>query len=793
MRRRYKMSWIEKLYQTYESNTDKIGDPNDKIPLLPIFHTTKKRAHVEVVVDGQGVFKRASVISENDAKTILPATESSAGRTSGCAPHPLAEQLQYIAADYEKYGGTKGHYFHSLLVKFKGNEKSFNNLLHDGSKDKQGCLARISRENQRILESENNFSRQKKLFASIMEEDIRRRQTDQIYYNLLNPKNSLIRKEDDLLTEKKRKEKKQYIYLLKRVDNADNFHDRENVHLKAAILEFIYPSIEAGYAGYLEVLEEWVESGFANEKIKAVYKYIRKGKLITDLVRKKVLYIDDETGTLLKKWHGRREEKPDIFRALGQGQTQIDVFIRWCVEIPGERSSDLQFDKSVWQSWIDYYLSTRKYETFCFVSGESKSGCQKFQPEQYPRMIRSANDGAKLISSNDTSGFTFRGRFTDEYQVCGVDVIIAQKAHSALRWLLGRQGKVFFVKNEPKLAIVAWAVSGMDIPDPLVDSDDLLNDDSTINEASSGARIQNGFTAQDFGVRLSQYLSGYSVKLGSADEIIVMGVDSATPGRMVLTYYRELTGSDFLKRIETWHKGCAWLQHFSKDKEFYGAPSPKDIAQAAYGTKDDDLIKVDDNVQKTTVERLIPCVIDGVPLAWDIVESCIRKAVQRYSLPDWAWQKALGIACGLYKYYFKEREDYTMGLERERKTRDYLYGRLLAVADCLESTALYVASENSKNRQTSATKLMQRFAERPSSTWKTIELALVPYKARLSRSNKYEKEMDLIHGLFTDVEGYSSDSSLSGEFLLGFHCQRLAFNPENNANKETNDELNEKN
>ena len=37
---------------------------------------------------------------------------------------------------------------------------------------------------------------------------------------------------------------------------------------------------------------------------------------------------------------------------------------------------------------------------------------------------------------------------------------------------------------------------------------------------------------------------------------------------------------------------------------------------------------------------------------------------------------------------------------------------------------------------------MQRFAERPCSTWKTIELALVPYKTRLSRNNKYEKELD---------------------------------------------------
>ncbi len=167
-------------------------------------------------------------------------------------------------------------------------------------------------------------------------------------------------------------------------------------------------------------------------------------------------------------------------------------------------------------------------------------------------MIRSDNDGAKLVSSNDTSGFTYRGRFTDEYQVCGVDVVVAQKAHSALRWLISRQGKVFYVKNgkqyEPKLAVVAWAVSGADVPNPLADSDDLLSDSSMKIQAEKTESNVAGFTAQEFGVRLSKCISGYSAKLGKTNQIIVMGVDSATPGRMAVTYYRELSGSDFLKR-----------------------------------------------------------------------------------------------------------------------------------------------------------------------------------------------------------------------------------------------------
>ena len=119
-----------------------------------------------------------------------------------------------------------------------------------------------------------------------------------------------------------------------------------------------------------------------------------------------------------------------------------------------------------------------------------------------------------------------------------------------------------------------------------------------------------------------------------------------------------------------------------------------------------------------------------------------------------------------------------MGLEIERTTRDYLYGRLLALAEHIEKAAL-IGSE--KNRDTSATKLMQRFAERPASTWRTIELALTPYKSRLRISkgglmHKFDALHDQIVCAFKPND-FTSDSPLSGEFLLGYHCQREALKP----------------
>ena len=119
-----------------------------------------------------------------------------------------------------------------------------------------------------------------------------------------------------------------------------------------------------------------------------------------------------------------------------------------------------------------------------------------------------------------------------------------------------------------------------------------------------------------------------------------------------------------------------------------------------------------------------------------------------------------------------------MTLETDRRTRDYLYGQLLAIAENIESRALFVARET---RDTTAARLMQRFADRPYSTWRTIELALAPYKTRLRASRggflfKMDLLLDDVMGKFSG-DDFTQDAPLSGEFLLGYHCQRQALKP----------------
>ena len=406
------------------------------------------------------------------------------------------------------------------------------------------------------------------------------------------------------------------------------------------------------------------------------------------------------------------------------------------------------------------------------VTGDRRRLCQN-----HSRFIRSSDDGGKLISANDFSGLTFRGRLTDEKdgyekQACSVGFDVSQKAHNALRWLIARQGS----RNGDQ-AIVSWAVSGAPIPDPMAGTYELLG----VEPGQMPIVAVDGNAGQAFALRLNKAIKGYRARLEPTEDVVVMGVDSATPGRLAITYYREIGGSEFLQRIEAWHLKCAWPQNFGKVNKFIGAPSPRDVAQAAYGRR------LDEKLEKAACERLLPCIVDEAPIPFDLVESTRRRATNRAAFKSneqWEWEKCLGIACALFKGKYIER-NYNMTLELERTSRDYLFGRLLAIAERIEGYALYLAKEK---RETTAARLMQRFADRPHSAWRTIELALVPYKTRLRNlrpSFLYGREKDLDDVLCAfKAEDFMRDSPLTAEFLLGYHCQRAALRPTDRVSDE---------
>ena len=109
-----------------------------------------------------------------------------------------------------------------------------------------------------------------------------------------------------------------------------------------------------------------------------------------------------------------------------------------------------------------------------------------------------------------------------------------------------------------------------------------------------------------------------------------------------------------------------------------------------------------------------------------------------------------------------------MTIDQECSNRNYLYGRLLAIADRVE----YRTYDKDDGRTTNAKRYMTAFSQRPFSTWKNLEERIQPYFQRLKPGERiiYMKLLDEVAGKFT-VRDFERDEPLNGLYLLGFHSQ----------------------
>jgi CRISPR-associated protein Csd1 len=532
------------------------------------------------------------------------------------------------------------------------------------------------------------------------------------------------------------------------------------------------------FRNYQTQISSWHYSKYTHPFVSAIYQYIMKKRLVEDL-----------------KITGKELFSPD--EELG------DLMVRWKVEIPGENESRCWKSHSLFESWQKYCESQDSIRGICMVTGKNLP-----LAINHPKRIRHSGDSGKLISSNDKKGFTFRGRFlTDNLrtgekkseisiQCVSISSEVSQKAHSALSWLIDRQG----FKNDDQV-VLCWALSGKIPPDPFADSLKILEDRA--EDTAQQASVTYTDAGQTFAKKLTKKIAGFRVDIGNTEKIIVLALDSVVPGRISITYYRELTCSEFLERIEQWHKQMAW--HFrsfyshSKIGSIVYAPSPTTIAEVCYGPKRDEDFK---RYKRKMNERLLPCIIDNRPLPIDIVNTAVNKASNRISFektyqgeqPE--WEQALSVACSLYSYHSNRqnnklnKSEKTMALEKERTDRDYLYGRLLAVAEHIEEIALSLSNEN---RETNAARMMHIFSEKPFLTWEKLYDRLAQgYFPRLqTRRPGFLYNMKNLIGeikcLFKNGD-FEKKERLSGLYLLGYHCQRLELK-NHSKQEEENQEL----
>lgn len=580
------MGLMQRAVETYGCLQSQMKDHM----LAPVSHMIT-RADLEITINEKGKFRSASAVEKEEAKIIIPATESSSGRTSGICAHPLCDQLCYLA-EYHK-------------------EK---------------------------------------------------------------------------------------------------------------------------HTDYVTKLEKWAHSEESHPKLLPILTYVQGGTILSDLERCGLIKcnpqgkLEDETkdGKRLVRWRvvGLDDGTPD---ACWEDTTLFDSFIRFYQK---EHSADPK--------------------CICMISGKESRRAQ-----QHPKGVIPINGNAKLISSNDTSNFTYRGRFTSEEQALEISYEASQKAHSALRWLAAEQGVIFGGRT-----FLCWDPQGRKV----------------IHATGPFAKfVKPVWEPTDYREQLKKILDGYQYQMPKNESVIIAVFDAATSGRLSLTYYNELQGLEFLQRLYEWENTCCC------QTSFYGIQSPPlwQIVNCAFGTQREEkgkmVLKTDDRIMRQQMQRLMACRVDGGRFPTDIMQALFHRASSLLHYEKWVRETLMSTACAVIRKYHldREKEEWKMTLEPEKKDRSYQFGRLLAVLEKVERDT-YGSDES---REPNAIRQQAVFCQRPLYAANNIESQLErAYFPRLKPGSRmfYKKLLGEIMENIGQFPEEQWNQPLRETYLMGYYLQRNA-------------------
>ncbi|HHT15542.1 MAG TPA: type I-C CRISPR-associated protein Cas8c/Csd1 [Clostridiales bacterium] len=497
-------------------------------------------------------------------------------------------------------------------------------------------------------------------------------------------------------------------------------------------LDYFLDSCPKKRQPYMDQLFAWEQSSYTHPIIQAVYKYLQKNTIEQDLL------------SLTKKYTGK-----DMVRWIVYG---VDEPCCWK-------------NHELFESYIHYIQSEKTEKSLCMLTGDLSRPA-----EQHSKGIVAMHGNAKLISANDTSNYTFRGRFKSGDEALSISYLASQKAHNAIKYLTDNHsiniGKRFFV---------CWNPQGDEVPQPslpfLTPSEPIL-------------------TMTDYSNALSKKLFGWTNTFDFSSIAVVAVFDAATNGRLSVTYYSELQATDFAERLCYWDETCAWWNGR------YGIQSPalRKMAQIVFGTyrERDNMgwFECDDNVLKVLkqqLQRLLVCRIEKALFPYDIVQALVFRCERLYLYSRNIREDLLFVTCAaIRKYYYDHKKEVIqLSLDPEKKDRSYQYGRLLALMEKAERDTY----DGDEGREPNAMRLLPIFTQRPLYATKSIiEQLKKAYFPQLRPPLRiwYDRQIGEIFTILDSLNTPGYDAPLNEQYLIGYYLQKQ--NMYTKKNKEVEEE-----
>ena len=486
----------------------------------------------------------------------------------------------------------------------------------------------------------------------------------------------------------------------------------------------------------MELLHSWNEFAGGNRKLEAVIAYLSKETLAGDIVSSGVL---DEVA---------EKEREEALQKLA---------VRFVIS-----------DDTPERPWEDGEL-IRSWDSYmCHMGGrkvvDSVTGVPGYRIHRHGKNILSENANGKLISSSpfeETMLHKLGSRFDDDSQVPCVTWETSVKVHRMLRWLMANRA----IRIRDKDSTTFWTCFSRSEP-VHIDFDAIAQETGMPSPADYGRILRDAIGGKEFEV--------------PDEDLTVLALDYSSKGRDAFVYYLSVDAGEFFLTLKKWRE-----RYRIDTQNGYYYPSLFRIVQDSYGYYDNaaGTLLVKEAVMKKHLNRLMRCFLEGRDVPGDIVQCAVENVKKTSRTPE-VMMNVLRTADVL----LRGGGFGNMEITDENQSRSFLYGRLLAVYDTIESAAVFkknLKRTQKVDRPTNATKLWASYVADPENIAPKLHAKVIRgYMKWLSANTR-----NYYDGLIAEILARIDDSDksarqLGGEYIIGYTKQKTALRERSRKIKE---------
>ena len=520
---------------------------------------------------------------------------------------------------------------------------------------------------------------------------------------------------------------------------------------------------------YMENLDNWIEFLKKEKKefkfLEIIQKFLKKEDFLEKIF--KICYKDNfisfEKGKIKYLDNKNNEKSMDIKK----------IFLTFKIQnlFGDEKDYTVSNYKKLHNEYIEYMLEkeNKNKKKICNISGKKLYCSSKH---------RGLLGTSKLISVSNHEE-TYYGRLKKGEEIVSIGYETSQKIHNMLKYFLENEKTCTYLGENSYL--INWF------------SDDINNDENIkiTGDLFTAPTVEGKDIADISNENVLKYLSGNYRNIGKESKYYIMIVNKVSNGRLSMKYFREMGKSDFYERISEWYKNIGWSKYnHNERKTIKKYPGIYKIVNYTYGIEREDknknkkIIFDQKKYRRDQIESLLTVMIDRKKIPLSIVKKMYSNICNRQRY-DKTWNGLIEVACSVFKKYYIDYFNKEVSEEMEdKKNRDFLYGRLLAIFEKIEESTF-----GDEKRSTNAQKLWTAYINCPGKIMMTLIDKLQPYKRKLENNKRgsYIYFENLTQNIMMDLmntEEFETNKNkkLKENFIFGYYYQRNEFFKSNKNN-----------